>query len=237
MPDGIDKIVDMIGSKAKGIDLSQIAIDMPGGTQPFTEDKISGRHRKATVLLAQKEQSQTWHVIKTMKKPAVHGLVFVWEKQLYVMDMAKVWYYDESANPIVMFDVSKVLPIKRIIQDDQEKLLITPNSPLKPDPNDKVDNGANIDSGFAYTMIVKRLLEQLARASAPEPKQFDFMMVLMIVVGLIGGLGMGLFLGPIVQNDVPAGTCPTGFACTPYQTTSVTTNGTITATVGGTTSC
>lgn len=200
---GLDKIIDRVSSKVKGLDLSGIKLDMPNGTPPIPEDKVQGSHRKAVILLAQREQANTWHVIKILRKPAVHGLVFYWDKKLYVMDTGKVWYYDERSNPVIMYDVGRMIPVKR---DMDGTLVVTPAEPIKPDATDNFVKAENIDSGFAYTMLVKRLLEQLARASAPEAKTMDMMTILMLVVGIIAGVAIGLFAAAPLLHLVPANT-------------------------------
>ena len=254
------------GNKSKSGANKEFTIKMPSGGDPKFEEEFKATKglRKAYVVLVQQEQAGSWHAIKVLKKPAVNGLVFFWEERLFVLDTRRVWYYDEKSNPVLLYDITVSLPnlrpmTKKEYDDMQEKIknrtqntldslasenpdveilnVVEPTQPLEPQTGIKIDD--NIDSAFSYTMIYRKLLEQLTRASTPEQKQtFDLMTILLIVVALVAGISVGYTLGahyatPIIQGSTTTITVTQTGSVTGIQTSTAIGGITSTTVVGG----
>ena len=203
MGGGINKLV-----KKSEKTIGKTKIDMPSDFKPVidSEAKYYNGALKAYCILAQKDSQGSWHSVKTLIKPAVDGLLFTHAEKIYMIDTRKTWLYD-NGKAIVIYDIKQMMPVNIRMEKDASGNDVT-TTVVKPiealEPTEIQDPDVIIDSGWIFTVVIKKMIEQLTRASTPEQQQFNLFTLMMIGLGVVAGISLGMILAPAVFHLVPA---------------------------------
>ena len=241
MGGGINKI-----SKKASKQIDKTRIDMPNGFKPVvdSEAKYYKGGLQAYIILAQKDAQGSWHSVKSLNKPAIDGLLFTFGEKIYMVDTRKTWLYDHG-KAIIIYDIKQMMPVNIRIDKDptgaSPDVSVTVVKPIEAlDPTEIEDPDVVIDSGWIFTVVIKKMIEQLTRASTPEQQQFNMFTLMMIGLGVVAGISLGMIIAPAVFHLVPAsnGTNTVSSTVTTFTQTSfggggTTTSGAVTTTIGG----
>jgi len=166
--------------------------------------------------------------VKSFTKPAIDGLLFTYGEKIYMIDTRKTWLYD-TGKAIIIYDIKQMMPVNIRVEKDPVTgtevniTVVNPVEALEPTDIDAPD--VSIDSGWIFTVVIKKMIEQLTRASTPEQQQFNMFTLMMIALGVIAGISLGMIIAPAVFHLVPAASNVAVSTTTTFTQGSISTTG------------
>lgn len=165
---------------------------------------------QVTLVIVENTNKPMWHEKQSKTIKATHESIVVIGKHLYEVRLDRLWFYNKSNVPTLVYQEGH-------------------STPIKPNPNMEIIG--NADAGYLYTQLKEKLPEKLARAENEQEKTpINWMPILVIILGAVIGLSIGFSLAQPLYHLVPIPPSPvvTNITQSLVTTTSTLPNGQIT---------